>query len=170
MEILFKTKRLTIRTWQKSDAADLYELLNSDVFEFLDVYGWKPINTLKDAQSIVAYWQEGKKHPLCPSNKTQQAIALKNGKVIGTLVLSERIDDTIQVGFILNSNFKGKGYASETLTGIIQHLETRGLKTVAYTSIGNAVAQRVMENAGMKYQCEGKLDDLPFVTFAVYSN
>ena len=169
MATLYETKRLHVRRWQENDATDLFELLTSDVFEFLDAYGWKPLKTKADAKSIAKYWNEDKKHPLCPSTRTQYAIALKTGKVIGTLGLSERDHDGINVGFILNSNFKGNGYATETLKGVIAHLEARGLKTLSYTSIGNVVAQRVMEKAGMKYQHEAKLDDLPFVTFAVYS-
>lgn len=169
MKTLFETKRLKIRDWQKGDAADLFELSNTDIYEFIEAYGWKPIKTKKDAEAIIEAWTKGEKHPLCPSQKLQYAIALKTGKVIGTLGLSERESDAIQVGFIFNSNSKGKGYATEMLIGLIAHNDARGIKTVAYTSEGNHAAARVMEKSGMKYQCEDRLPDMPFVRFVVYS-
>jgi RimJ/RimL family protein N-acetyltransferase len=70
--------------------------------------------------------------------------------LIGFVNDVEVVDDEIELGFVINPDFKGQGYATEVLVASIKALLDMGYKTVKTGAfVENKASIRVMEKAGM---------------------
>lgn len=66
-------------------------------------------------------------------------------------------DETIEVGYVIDPEFKGQGYATEAVTAAINEFREMGFKKViAGFFEGNIGSQKVMEKCGM--HLSGKSD------------
>jgi RimJ/RimL family protein N-acetyltransferase len=171
---LFTTERLVIRQWRAGDACDLFEILTSDIFSTLAVYGWKRVETREDVKAIIGNWMERYKNNcgdnettkrFCPSQKVQWAVVSKCGnKVVGTFGMSAADEiGEIEVGCVLGADYRAWGYGTEILGGAFAYLATKCKSVIAETTIDNVGAIRVMEKAGMvKIETQGDPD---YVTY-----
>ncbi|WP_241573973.1 GNAT family N-acetyltransferase [Rosenbergiella nectarea] len=97
-------------------------------------------------------WHKGCKHWLC------LVISEKDtGKPIGVTGFIERNDGIAEVGFILKSEFQGRGYGRESLKHIAQlAFNTCGYhKLVATVTAGNEASRRTLVSTG--FEQEGTL-------------
>ena len=145
--ISLKTKRLLIRNFIENDYHDLYEYLSDK-----ETYNFEPGEpiTIKTAKNICS--KRSKKNRFL-------AVQLKN-KVIGHIYFAQIKPQkllTWETGFILNKKYQGKGYATESLTAIIEY----GLKNmnihriIAHCNPKNVSSWKLLERVKMKR--EGKL-------------
>jgi RimJ/RimL family protein N-acetyltransferase len=145
--ISIMTKRLLIRNFVEDDYNDLYEYL-SDKKTYKFEPG-RPI-TIESAKNLC---NERSK------NNKFLAVQLKH-KVIGHIYFDQTKPQkllTWEVGFIFNKKYQGKGYATESLTAIIEYgFKNKNIhKIIAHCNPKNVSSWKLLERVKMKQ--EGKL-------------
>ena len=135
-----ETERLLLRKFEESDYDDLYEYLaqlENDEFE-----GYPGI-TYENCREHMSYRM---------GSEEFYAIELKDtGKVIGNIYCGNRDFDAKEVGYIVNQNYRGCGYAGEALRAVIEHAFRTGTHRVyAECDPRNTGSWRLLERVGMK--------------------
>ena len=139
-----ETGRLILRPFRAGDAADLFAYLRAPTAScFL---------SLKLANLAEAETEAGRR----ALDEGSVAIALKQtGQVIGDLFGGASEDDeneTASVGWHLNPQFGGRGYAFEAASALFDHLfRVKGFRRLyAYVEDHNKPSQRLCEKLGMR--------------------
>ena len=155
-----KTERLILRPMHVTDSVDMFEYASREkVTEFLL---WSPHKTLSFTRDYLNYIES--RYTL--GDFYDWAVTLADsGKMIGTCGFT-RIDikhRTGEIGYVLNPDFHGLGYATEAARAVIKFgFETLGLHRMEASFMkGNEASLRVMEKLGMTF--EGYLRDCMFV-------
>ena len=153
MQILYETERLIVRKWEKTDANDLFEhAKDPSVSRFLK---FKPYTSIEEAHERISKILEK-----YSNNEVEvpYAVLLKaNNKVIGSIdvdMYSPKGDGTIVLGYILNADYQGKGYMTETLVEMFKYIKRNNLakRIVAQHDTLNIKSGNVMKRAGMTFE------------------
>lgn len=111
-----ETERLLLRRWSLDDCDDLFEYASSSVVG--PSAGWAPHKTKNDSRNLIRTYM---------SNKDCFAIELC-GKAVGCVGLYKtslsdgmRSQKARELGFSLNPNYWGNGYATEAARAIIDY-------------------------------------------------
>lgn len=144
MSVLFTTKRLTVRKFTAEDAEDLAEILTDK-----DVTYFEPYETFtKEAcvQEAVNFSKSGEFF----------AVVLEN-KVIGKIYLSKK-DAGYELGYTFNGKYQGKGYAYESVKGMMSYAfyELGVRRIFAEINTRNAKSVNLAERLGMRKEAEHK--------------
>lgn len=108
-EIIAETERLILRRYTEDDLQDLFEYLSDPEVVAFEPY--KPM-TLEEIKDNLA-WRI--------STDEMIAVELKsNHKMIGNVYLGKRDFDTLEIGFVFNSNYWKNGYARESCETLIE--------------------------------------------------
>lgn len=141
---IIETERLILRPFREGDAADLFAYLRAPTARcFL---------SLKLADLAEAEIEVRKR----ARDEGSVAICLKQtGQVIGDLFGGAREDEedrTTSVGWHLNPQFGGQGYAFEAAWALLDHLfRVMGFRRIyAYVEDQNRPSQRLCEKLGMR--------------------
>ncbi|WP_099205351.1 GNAT family N-acetyltransferase [Scatolibacter rhodanostii] len=134
------TQRLTIRKFQPDDWRAMHQYLSKE-----EVVQYLPYDVLTE--------KEAKKEALRRSKGNEfYAVCLKStGQLIGNLYFAERKFGTWEIGYVFNSEFQGKGYAFEAVTGCIKEAFAHGVHRItALCDPRNEASWRLMEKIGMR--------------------
>lgn len=151
--LVLETDRLVLRRLTLDDAEFIFRLVNDP--SWLRFIGDKNVHSLDDARR---YLREG---PLDMYERYGFGLYCvqerDSGTAAGTCGLLKR--DTLpdaDVGYALLPEFRGKGYAFEAASAVLEHgNRVFGLKRIlAITSLDNESSIRVLEKAGMKFERE----------------
>lgn len=141
---IIETERLILRPFREGDAADLFAYLRAPTAPcFLSL----KLADLAEAEAEV------RKRAV---DEGSVAICLKQtGQVIGDLfggAGDEEEDGTASVGWHLNPQFGGRGYAFEAAKALFDHLfRVKGFRRLyAYVEDHNTSSQRLCEKLGMR--------------------
>lgn len=137
---VLRTKRLLLRPFRESDLDDLYEFLaqlEHDEFE-----GYPGITRENCAEHL--------KYRLDP--EAFLAVVLPGtGKVIGNVYRGKQDFDAREVGYIINRDYRRRGYALEALAAVVGDVFRRGAHRVyAECDPRNEASWRLLERAGLK--------------------
>ncbi|MDF1749224.1 MAG: GNAT family protein [Alphaproteobacteria bacterium] len=142
--LIVETERLILRPFQEGDAADLFAYLHAPTAScFLSL----KLADLAEAEAEV----RKRSH-----DEGSVAICLKQtGQVIGDLFgggSGAEEDETTSVGWNLNPQFFGQGYAFEAARALLDHLfRAKGFRRIyAYVEDHNKPSQRLCEKLGMR--------------------
>lgn len=141
---IIETDRLILRPFRKGDAADLFAYLRAPT---------APCFLSLRLADMAAAEIEVRKRAL---DEGCVAICLKEtGQVIGDLfggAGDEDEDETTSVGWNLNPQFGGQGYAFEAARALFDHLfRAKGFRRLyAYVEDHNRPSQRLCEKLGMR--------------------
>lgn len=106
---MIQTERLILRRYCPSDLEDLFAILSDP--EVVKFEPYKPM-TMEEARENLA-WRI--------STDEMIAIELKeNHRMIGNVYLGRREFDSLEIGYVLNRDEWGKGYALEACEALIQ--------------------------------------------------
>lgn len=142
-----KTDRLDIRPFSSEDIEDTYEIYsNMDVCEYL----------LEDAWTCESKSEEFNKK--LNNNKLQEnsqlnLAVLLNGKVIGDIsIWYTGMKQTVEIGFVFNPNFCGRGYATESVKAVVKALfEKHNVHRIqANLDARNLSSAKLCSNVGMR--------------------
>ncbi len=157
---VLETEHLILRRMQKSDADDMYDYAKrSDTTKYLL---WNPHPDRKFTYQYLVYlnhqYKVGEFHDWAVVEK-------ESGRMIGTCGFT-RFDygnDGAEIGYVLNPDFWGKGFATEAVRRVIRFgFDYLGLHRLeAKYMEGNVASRRVMEKCGMTF--EGVRRDSIFV-------
>ncbi len=155
-----KTERLSLRAMHPIDAEDMYDYARRpEVSEFLL---WEPHPSVAYTKQYLGYIQS--RYAL-GDFYDWAVIDRESRRMIGTCGFTriDTVNDTAEIGYVLNPDFWGKGYAVEAAHRVIEfafselgvhRIEARFMK-------GNQASLRVMEKLGMTF--EGYHKDAIFV-------
>lgn len=143
MEIL-KTERLIIRRFLPDDWKDLYEYLSKE-----EVVKFEPYEVFSEEASKAEAIQRSKQDFFW-------AVCLKeNNKLIGNIYFNQQEPkelNTWELGYVFNSAYWGKGYASESCTAILRYgfEQLNVYRVVAMCNPENTASWKLMERLNMR--------------------
>lgn len=136
-----KTERLLLRKFTADDWHDLYEYLSQK-----EVVKYEPYNVFTKEQA--------KQEAINRSNNPDfWAVCLKDtGKLIGNIYLSKQEFDTWELGYVFNSNYQGKGYATEAAIALVENLfaNNKARRIVAMCDPLNTASWKLLERLNMR--------------------
>ncbi|MFR8002003.1 MAG: GNAT family N-acetyltransferase [Hydrogeniiclostridium sp.] len=136
-----KTERLLIRKFMPDDWHDLYEYLSQE-----EVVKYEPYGAFTEEQA--------KREAISRSNNPDfWAVCLKDTeKLIGNIFLSKQEFDTWELGYVFNSDYQGKGYATEAAKALIEELfaNNKARRIVAMCDPLNTASWKLLERLHMR--------------------
>lgn len=117
--IIAETERLILRRYQKEDLHDLFEYL-SDI-EVVEYEPYKPLTFDETKENLK--WRIG----------TDEMIAMElksSHKMIGNVYMGKREFEAREIGYVLNRNYWGQGYAAESCEALIQRAFSNGIHRI----------------------------------------
>jgi RimJ/RimL family protein N-acetyltransferase len=141
-----ETERLTIRGFRSDDWRDLHEYLSQP--ETVRYEPYEPFS-LDEAKREAKHRAD---------DKNFYAVCLKEcTKLIGNIYLAKRDFDAAEIGFVFNSKFWRKGYATEAATALIDNLfvENRTHRVFAECNPENERSWKLLER--LCFRREGHL-------------
>jgi len=151
---MIETTRLILRPFREEDAADVFEYLEKPQ---VNCFACMKVNALEEAQEAVRERAEDGEYTF--------AIVLKDtGKVIGGIdahpessqpdKAENYAQDTFSPCWMLNANYRGRGYAFEAAHAFFDYLfrEKGARRIYAYTEDYNLPSQRLCRKLGMRQE------------------
>ena len=140
-----RTKRLTLRPFQKGDAQDLYEYLSDP-----EVVRFEPYRPY----TLESCGQEAENRS---TNPAFIAVVLGD-KVIGNVYLAKQNDYTWEVGWVFNRAFQHHGYATEAAHAAMDWAfwQQSAHRIIAMCDPCNPASWKLMERLGMRREGEWK--------------
>ena len=131
LNMLFETEKLIIREWQKVDLAALHDMLSCDIVcRFLnnppqknatDSKGFVKINNKQFNKSM-------RKNGFCDEG-CFAVVEKESATVVGNIEMVKPYanDRVVELGYFFNRQFWGKGYASQTVAGLLEYIKLHNL-------------------------------------------
>lgn len=138
--VIAETDRLILRRYRESDLQDLYEYLSdAEVVKFEPYQPMTPEETEKNLE-----WRI--------STEEMIAVELKsNQKMIGNVYLGKREFESLEIGYVFNKEYWGKGYAKESCEKLIASAFSAGIHRIfAECDPQNAGSWRLLEALGFE--------------------
>ena len=138
--IIVETERLILRRYEKDDLQDLFEYL-SDA-KVVEYEPYKPMTIDETRKNLE--WRIG--------TDEMVAIELKSThKMIGNVYLGKRDFEALEIGYVFNRNYWGKGYAAESSKALIQRAFSEGIHRIyAECDPENKSSWKLLETLGLK--------------------
>lgn len=138
--MITETDRLILRRFTERDFDDLFEYLSdSEVVKF---------------EPYKAMTAEETRGNLKWRIETDEMIAVElkeNHKMIGNIYLGKRDFNSLEIGFVFNKNFWGKGYAKESAGAVIENAFDSGIHRIfAECDPENQNSWRLLEKLGFE--------------------
>lgn len=139
---MIQTQRLILRRYRSSDLHDLHEYLSDP--EVVKFEPYLPM-TMEQAQENLA-WRI--------STDEMIAIELKDtGKMIGNVYLGKRDFESLEIGYVMNRAYWGKGYAAESCNALIDQAFANGIHRIyAKCDQKNTASWRLLERLGFRQE------------------
>ncbi len=140
--MIVHTKRLILRPFKRSDAAELLDYLKDPV---VHCFADEKISTLAQAQEKIQQKLSKPGH---------LAVALKESDtVIGDLFFDFEEPDTYSVGWNFNPKYAKQGYAFESAFALFAELFKKDARRIyAYVEEDNYSSQKLAERLGMRQE------------------
>ncbi len=137
------TDRLVLRAFSEGDREDLLSILMDESVK--QTYMIPDFPTVADAepllQKLITLSQD--------TNRYVFGISF-NRRIIGFMNDVEIKDGKIEIGYVVHPAYQNKGFATEALKVLIEHLHSNGFHSVVAGFFQeNTASRRVMEKAGM---------------------
>ena len=144
--LIAETDRLILRRYTKNDLQDLYEYLSDS--EVVKYEPYKPMS-MQEVEGNLE-WRI--------STDEMIAVELKsNGKMIGNVYLGKRDFDSLEIGYVFNRNYWGKGYAKESCTTLIAQAFSDGIHRIfAECDPENIGSWKLLESMGFEREAHLK--------------
>ncbi len=146
-----KTERLTLRPMQVSDCFDMYDYAKRPaVTKYLT---WSPHPDLEYTKEYLQYIAN---HYKLGDFYDWAVVLREEDRMIGTCGFTRFHfqHDAAEVGYVLNPDYHGRGYATEALSAVMGFgfRELLLHRIEAKYIIGNDASRRVMEKCGMTFE------------------
>ena len=138
MAIIIETDRLILRRYCKEDLHDLYEYLSDEEVVKHEPYNPMDIDEVKGNLD----WRI--------STDEMIAVVLKsNNKMIGNVYLGKRDFESLEIGYVFNKQYWGKGYAKESCDALIKNSFSKGIHRIfAECDPYNIASWKLLESLG----------------------
>ncbi len=153
MKVKYETERLVIREWEEKDYMGLYEFASDvEITKFLHYNTYSNVQEAKARISKII--DSYKLNPLI----NNFAVVLKlNNKVIGDINISSykpQAGGSVHIGYTINKNYQGNGYATEAVKGVFQYIKKNKIakRIIATHDVKNVKSGNVLKRAGMIFE------------------
>lgn len=147
MSIQIRSDRLVLRDFNVDDSGSLFAYRSKS--EVAQYQLWEPF-TESDARDFINRYKPPKQ--VIPNEWYGLAITIsKTREMIGDLAFKIDVDKTVaEIGFNLNPEFQGKGFATEAVRMLIAYLneEYQIVQFTAVTDAENLSANRLLNRLG----------------------
>jgi len=155
-DLLITSVRLILRPIILQDAESIFRYRSKAMANRYQ--GWIP-NTIKDVHEFIN--QKISSQINIPDTWFQLAIITKDsGNLIGDIGIHflKSGPDQVELGYTLDKNYQGKGYASEAITQTINYLfgELTKVKILASVDPRNEKSIKLLERLGFRKQDQSK--------------
>ena len=118
------------------------------------IYRWIAVRELPQREQERARWQalESRLSPDGKFARLNWAVMRVDGTYVGRFdVEVDQNSNATNVGFVLLPDSWGRGYATQALTALLDHLTQHGIRSFTATAASpNAASRRVLEKAGFE--------------------
>ena len=155
-----ETKRLILRRWEESDAADLYRYAsNPDVGP---IAGWPAHQSIEESLDVIKNVFNGKEAYAICLKEDGKAIGAIELKLNGHTDLTDKGDEC-ELGYWLGKPFWGMGIMPEAVDEILRHafIDCGMTKVWCAYYEGNSKSKRVQEKCGFKFRWKSENVDVP---------
>lgn len=137
---LIETDRLILRRYGERDLQDLYEYLSDAEVVKYEPYQAMSLDEVRDNLE----WRI--------STDEMIAVELKeSSKMIGNVYLGKRDFDSLEIGYVFNRNYWGKGYVKESCIAVIKKAFDEGVHRIfAECDPQNPGSWRLLEALGFE--------------------
>ncbi len=145
---ILETERLVLRTWTYADDERLFEIC-SDAETMLHIGDRKPYETIEKAREFLNWVVP---YQLKMGFSRWAVIGKETGEIIGSCGLAFRDMPEIELGYLFDRKFWGKGFATEAARGCLRYgFGKLGLKKmVALTDLDHEQSQNVLRKIGFR--------------------
>ena len=147
---VIETSRLFLREIRPTDYIDMFEY--AQLQNVGPVAGWEPHRSVSDTKSVIQMFRDKKKYGQLP---TFAIIHKAENRMIGTVELHTYVRGyKAELGYTVNPNYWGKGYAYEAAKAIIRWgFNYLGLKRIeCSTFVTNNQSKRICEKLKLTYE------------------
>lgn len=142
-------KSVQLRKFKKSDWQDIFEYLSDE-----EVVKFEPYEVYTKEESKICAEERA-------NSEMFYAIEVEDYKVIGNVYLSQYGPDHFRtwiIGYVLNSKYWGKGYASEAVQELLRLLfdERNAHRVIARCNTKNISSWKLLERNGFRREGEYK--------------
>lgn len=140
-DLFMETKRLLLRKFNANDWSDLYEYLSNDEVVKFEPYDVFTVDACK--QEAVRRSNEEAFWAVC---------LIETGKMIGNIYLSKQDFDTWELGYVFNSSFHGKGFATEAAKALVDYVfnKKNARRVIGMCSPLNISSWKLLERLGLR--------------------
>lgn len=144
--MITETERLILRRYTADDLSDLYEYLSDE--EVVRYEPYKPMSLAETKDNL--NWRM--------STDEMIAVELKEThKMIGNIYLGKRDFNSLELGYVFNQKFWGKGYAKEGCEAMIKHSFANGIHRIfAECDPMNISSWKLLESLGFEREAHLK--------------
>lgn len=137
---MIETERLILRRYKKEDLQDLFEYVSDT--KVVEYEPYKPL-TLNETKENLNWRME-----------TDEMIAIEmkhSHKMIGNVYMGKREFESLELGYVLNRNYWGFGYAAEACKALIQQAFSNGIHRIyAECDPENKNSWKLLESLGFR--------------------
>ncbi|MGN1105506.1 MAG: GNAT family N-acetyltransferase [Huintestinicola sp.] len=117
--MILETERLILRRYTEDDLIDLYEYLSDD-----EVVRFEPYKAMSlEETKANLEWRIGTDEMIAVELKSEH-------KMIGNIYLGKRDFNSLEIGYVFNRKYWGKGYAKEGCEAIIKSSFENGIHRI----------------------------------------
>lgn len=136
--ILEETERLILRRYKEEDLQDLLEYLSDE--EVVEYEPYKPMALAQVEENL--RWRMGTEEMIAIEQKSSR-------KMIGNVYMGKRDFNAVEIGFVLNRDAWGQGYAAESCRALIRRAFSQGVHRIyAECDPHNERSWRLLEALG----------------------
>jgi RimJ/RimL family protein N-acetyltransferase len=159
--MLLETERLILRFLEAGDVDDLLEYHSHE--ESVRYIPWD----VRDRNFVVDWLTRASAYTGLEEGKPGLLLAIvekASGKVIGQInsEMTDRENRTVDIGYVSNPNYRGRGFVHEALEAIISHLFAveNVHRVIADIDIRNSSSIKVVERLGFRREATFVENDL----------
>lgn len=144
--MIYETDRLILRRYKETDFEDLYEYLSDE--EVVKYEPYKAMTTEEVKENLS--WRI--------STEEMIAVELKeNHKMIGNIYLGKRDFNSLEIGYVFNKAYWGRGYAKESAKALIDFYFAKDIHRIfAECDPFNVNSWKLLETLGFRREAEMK--------------
>ena len=160
--MILQTKRLILRPWNESDAADLFEYAKDE--NVGPIAGWPPHKNIQKSLDVIKNVFCGKECYAVCLKENNRAIGAVELKLNGYTDMTTR-DDECELGYWIGKPFWGNGYIPEA----VKELLRRAFEDLKMTTVwcgyyeGNEKSKRVQQKCGFEFFATIDKDPVPLM-------
>ena len=140
-----ETKRLLLRAFKPSDLEDFHAY--AKIPGVGEKAGWLHHKSLAETQTVLDAFMK--------QNEVYALELKENNRVIGSLGIHQRSDDTVskEIGYVLSKTYWGQGYMTEAVKRVVAHCfeDLEQEKLYCGHFVENKASKRIIEKVGFTF-------------------